>query len=247
MAVRSADLNVMVTAATKGGRSLVRDFGEIENLQVRPKGTADFHAVSRRRAAQTVHRELARARPNFGVQEAGRGGDDSRVRWIFDPLNGSQNFAHGLPHFAITIAVLRHGAISAALTYDPLRDDLYWAERGSGSYLNDRRLRVAARRDPALAVIGTNQSGGQLDGQSFATRQMGCPAMDLAFVASGRLDGYWGRDLAAWDLAAGMLLVREAGGFVTALDGADDPLAGDSILAANNPLHDALGPLIGPG
>ncbi len=254
MAVRSPNINVMVSAAFKAARRLARDFGEIENLQVSPKGTEDFVATSLRRATGVLGDELAKARPDHGMMMAGaapRGGKADE-RWIVDPINGALNFAHGIPNFALTIAVQSGAEVVAGIVYDPLRDDLFWGEKGAGAYVNDRRLRVSDRKNSAVALVGTDGDGvdaqGALEravaGRAAGLRRMGCVALDLAAVAAGRLDGYWALSPKPWDLAAGMLLVREAGGYASAFGGAGDPLSGGGVLAANDHLHAALGALL---
>jgi myo-inositol-1(or 4)-monophosphatase len=252
----SAVLNVMIKAAYRAGRSLKRDLGEIENLQVSLKGPRNFVTAADRRAEEIVREELAKARPDYGFlgEEGGaRPGADASHRWIVDPLDGTTNFLHGIPHFALSIALERNGAIVAALTFNPANDELFVAERGKGAFLNDRRIRVAARQRLAEAVVacGLPHFGrGDLAlarneiaaaQQHFAgLRRYGAATLDLAWVAAGRLDAYWERDLSPWDLAAGMLLVREAGGFVTDLDGGEAVLAKGQVAAGNDTMHREL-------
>ena len=253
---RSAILNVMIKAAYRAGRSLKRDLGEVENLQVSLKGPRNFVTAADRRAEEIVREELAKARPDYGFlgEEGGaRAGADMSHRWIVDPLDGTTNFLHGIPHFAVSIALERNGAIVAALTFNPANDELFVAERGKGAFLNDRRIRVAARKRLAEAVVacGLPHFGrGDLTlaryeiaaaQQHFAgLRRYGAATLDLAWVAAGRLDAYWERDLSPWDLAAGMLLVREAGGFITDLDGGDAVLAKGQVAAGNDTMHREL-------
>ena len=226
MAVRSPNINVMVSAAFKAARRLSRDFGEIENLQVSPKGTERFVATSREKASRVLGAELAKARPDYGMVMAGaaaRGGK-AEPRWIVDPINGAVNFAHGIPNFALTIAVQSGAEVMAGIVYDPLRDDLFWSDKGAGAYINDHRLRVSGRKDPATALVGTHGDGAEsedpleraLAGRTAGFRRMGCAALDLSAVAAGRLDGFWALSLKPWDMAAGVLLVREAGGYASA-------------------------------
>ena len=234
---RSAILNVMVGAATKAARGLKRDFGEVENLQVSRKGPADFVSAADRRAEEIIRAELEKARPGYGflMEESGetRGGDPQH-RWIVDPLDGTTNFLHGIPLFAISIALERQGKLSAGLVYNPISDELFTAERGGGAFLNDRRLRVAARSHLADAVIATGMPfmgrGDQavylkelaaLMPDVAGIRRFGAAALDLAWVAAGRFDGFWERGLSPWDVAAGLLILREAGGFATDLDGGE--------------------------
>ncbi len=254
---RSALLHVMVQAATKAGRSLTRDFGEVENLQVSRKGPADFVSNADRRAEQIVFEELQKARPTFGfLGEEGTEvrGTDGQHRWIVDPLDGTTNFLHGIPLFATAIALERAGEIVASVIYNPAMDELYTAERGGGAWLNDRkRLRVAERRHLADAVLACGINSRGTAGDALQLRQLqhinpavaglrrtGSACMDLAWVASGRLDGYWESPLMAWDIAAGLLMVREAGGFATDYAGTPSAVAAGQVVAANEHLHKAL-------
>lgn len=253
---RSALLNVMTAAAFKAGRSLSRDFGEVQNLQVSVKGPADFVTSADRKAEKIIRTELRKARPGYGLlmEESGETeGDDPQHRWIVDPLDGTTNFLHGIPMFAVSIALERQGAITAAVVYNPASDELYTAERGQGAYLNDRRLRVANRRELADCVMGTGIPHlGKADHKLFleqqrlvmrqvaGVRRMGAAALDLAFVAAGRLDGFWEQGLSAWDVAAGVLLVREAGGFVSSFAGGSDMLETGDIIAGNERIHGLL-------
>ncbi len=252
----SAILNVMIKAAYRAGRSLKRDLGEVENLQVSLKGPRNFVTAADRRAEEIVREELAKARPDYGFlgEEGGaRAGADPTHRWIVDPLDGTTNFLHGIPHFAVSIALERNGAIVAGLTFNPANDELFVAERGKGAFLNDRRIRVAARQRFAEAVVACSlphYGRGDLAlarneiaaaQQHFAgLRRYGAATLDLAWVAAGRFDAYWERDLSPWDLAAGMLLVREAGGFVSDLDGGEAVLAKGQVAAGNDTMHREL-------
>lgn len=252
MATRSAIINVMAKAAEKAARGLVRDFGEVEQLQVSRKGPADFVSAADRKAEDILRAELQRARPDFGLlmEESGETKGRDGHRWIVDPLDGTTNFLHGLPHWAISIAVEKDGEILAGCVYEPLRDELFWAERGAGAFVNHTRLRVAGRRRLEDAVIATGMPFkghgdsptflAQLDAimpQVAGVRRFGSAALDLAYVAAGRFDGFWETGLAPWDVAAGMLIVSEAGGFVTQVDGGRDPLGTGSVLAANDQMH----------
>jgi myo-inositol-1(or 4)-monophosphatase len=252
----SAILNVMTKAAYKAGRSLKRDLGEVEHLQVSLKGPRNFVTAADRRAEEIVYEELAKARPDYGFlgEEGGtRAGTDKSNRWIVDPLDGTTNFLHGIPHFAVSIALERDGAVVAALTYNPANDDLFVAERGKGAFLNDRRIRVAARKRLAEGVVACGLPhygrGDLLLGRheiaaaqnNFAgLRRFGAATLDLAWVAAGRFDAFWERDLSPWDMAAGILLVREAGGFVTDLDGGEAILTKGQIAAGNDTMHREL-------
>jgi myo-inositol-1(or 4)-monophosphatase len=253
MALRSPILNVMTNAALKAARGLVRDFGEVEQLQVSIKGPGDFVSTADLKAERTLKTELGRARPGYGMlfEESGsEPGDDTRHRWIVDPLDGTTNFLHGIPHFAISIALERDGEIVAGVVYDPLRDEMYMAEKGLGAFVNDRRLRVSARRQLAEAVVGTGMPlAGRGDRAGYlatlatvmnatsGVRRMGAAALDLAYVAAGRYDGFWEFGLSPWDIAAGLLLVREAGGYVSDLSGGQTMMASGDVLAANDHLH----------
>jgi myo-inositol-1(or 4)-monophosphatase len=260
MAVRSPTINVMTAAALKAARGLLRDFGEVEQLQVSVKGPADFVSTADLKAERTLRQELGKTRPGFGflMEESGESaGTDPRHRWIVDPLDGTKNFLHGIPHWAISIALERDGEIIAGVIYEPTRDEMYWAEKGAGAYLNGRRLRVSARRGLADALIGTGipfrERGdhkrylatlGAVMGATAGVRRPGAAALDLAYVAAGRYDGFWEYGLSAWDIAAGIVLVREAGGYVSDLSGGHDMMKTGDILAANDHLHLPLGSLI---
>ena len=250
---RTALLNVMVRAVLKAGRGLARDFGEVENLQVSLKGPGDFVSAADHRADQTLVKELKQARPGYGFVTEESGvieGDDKTHRWIIDPLDGTTNFLHGIPLFAISLGLERDGDIVAGVIYNPILNELYVAERGSGAFLNDRRLRVAARRELADAVITTGMPnlGKENHGRAVAelsvmmratsgVRRTGSAAMDLAWTASGRFDGYWQHGLSNWDIAAGVMVVREAGGIVTDADGGHTMLTSGSIVAGNEAIH----------
>jgi len=252
----TALVKVMIGAARKAGRALARDFGEVAELQVSKKGAADYVSAADLKAEQTIFEELLRARPGYGFLGEERGlveGTDKTHTWIVDPLDGTTNFLHAMPHFAVNIALQRDGQIVAGVTYNPANADLFWTERGRGAFLNDRRLRVAARTRFEEAVIATGipfmghgQHGRflkelhQIAQRVSGVRRFGAAALDLAWVAAGRFDGYWERDLNAWDIAAGMLLVTEAGGRVTDADGGEDPLAAGSICAGNADIHRQL-------
>jgi len=255
--LHSAVLNVMIKAAHRAGRTLKRDLGEVEHLQVSLKGPRNFVTAADRKAEATVREELAKARPDYGFlgEEGGAHvGADKTHRWIVDPLDGTTNFLHGIPHFAVSIALERSGAVVAGVVYNPANEELFVAERGKGAYLNDRRIRVAARERLADAVVACGLPhygrGGDLvlaryeiaaAQQAFAgLRRYGAAALDLAWIACGRLDAYWERDLAPWDMAAGALLVREAGGFVSDCDGKGDIFAKGQVVAGNDTMHRAL-------
>ncbi|HEY2136500.1 MAG TPA: inositol monophosphatase family protein [Xanthobacteraceae bacterium] len=258
--LRSALLNVMIAAARKAARSLKRDFGEVEHLQVSLKGPANFVTAADQRAEEILRAELAKARPGYGFlgEEGGRQeGADKTHCWIVDPLDGTTNFLHSIPQFAISIALEREGTIVAGVIYNPANEELFVAERGKGAFLNDKRLRVAARRRLAEAVVACGLPHlGRGDLAQFRTefaavqdkvaglRRFGAAALDLAWVAAGRLDGYWERNLSPWDMAAGIIMVREAGGYVSDLDGGEDIFGKAEILAGNEIMQRELLALI---
>ena len=263
MPVRPPAVNVMANAALKAARGLLRDFGEVEQLQVSVKGPGEFVSTADLRAERTLKSELSRARPGYGLlfEEGGESpGSDPRHRWIVDPLDGTTNFLHGIPHFAISIALERDGDVIAGIVYEPTRDEMFWAEKGAGAYVNDRRLRVSGRRRLDEAVIGTGiPFRGRGDHAAYlptlarvmaatsGVRRFGAAALDLAYVAAGRLDGFWEFGLFPWDIAAGLLLVREAGGFVSDLAGGHAMMASGDVLAANAHLHLPLAAMIREG
>jgi myo-inositol-1(or 4)-monophosphatase len=261
MASHSGLLTIMDRAARKAGGKLRRDFNEVQHLQVSRKGPADFVSKADRQAERTLYEELSHARPGWGflLEEAGEiEGDPTKPRWIIDPLDGTSNFLHGLPHFAISIAVeepLANGKreVTSGLVYQPLTDESFWAEKGRGAWLQDKRLRVSARRDMSEALIATgipflghgdfaqwSRIFGAVAPEVAGIRRFGSAALDLAWVAAGRFDGYWEADLAPWDVAAGMLLVREAGGFVTDFRGGDKMIERSEFLAGNDATHSKL-------
>jgi myo-inositol-1(or 4)-monophosphatase len=251
--LHSALLNVMVKAARQAARGLKRDFGEVEKLQVSLKGPANFVTAADRKAEEVLREELAKARPGYGFigEESGRHeGSDATHLWIVDPLDGTTNFLHGIPQFAISVALEREGAIVAGLVYNPATDEMFLAERGKGAFLNDTRLRVAGRRRLADSVISCGlphlgRGDLELNHREMAAvqekvaglRRFGSAALDLAWIAAGRFDGYWERGLSPWDMAAGILLVREAGGYVTDLQGKETMLTSGDIIAGNETIH----------
>ena len=247
----------MIEAVRKTARGLTRDFGEVEELQVSRKGAADFVSAADLKAEQTLFEELTRVRPGYGFLGEERGeipGTDKTHRWIVDPLDGTTNFLHAIPHFAINVALERDGLVVAGVTYNPVTHDMFWAERGRGAYLNDKRLRVSARSRLDEAIIATGipflghgqharflKELHQIGQKVAGVRRFGSASLDLAWVAAGRFDAYWERDLGAWDVGAGILLVAEAGGMVTDADGGDQMLTVGSICAGNATLH---GPIL---
>jgi myo-inositol-1(or 4)-monophosphatase len=260
MATRSALINVMHKAATAASKSILRDFGEVENLQVSRKGPADFVSQADINAENVVKSELQKARPDWGfvMEESGLvdGSKPDAPVWIVDPLDGTTNFLHGIPHFAISIAVKSKDKITAALVFDPMRHEYFFAEAGQGAFVNDRRLRVSGRRHLADSLLATGipflgqgdaaahaQFGQELKkimAVSAGVRRFGSAALDLAYVAAGRYDGFWERGLNSWDIAAGILLVREAGGFVSDFASRDRVLESGNVVAANPSIHAEL-------
>ncbi|MEM7424485.1 MAG: inositol monophosphatase family protein [Pseudomonadota bacterium] len=253
---RSALLNVMVSAVRKAARGLVRDFGEVEALQVSRKGPGDFVTAADRKAEQVLMRELEHVRPGYSflTEETGTvDGRDKSHRWIIDPIDGTTNFIHGIPAFCVSLALEREGTLVAGVVYNPITDELYVGERGAGAYLNDRRLRVAARRDLTDAVVACGiPHNGRPDHPQFirelarvqarvaGVRRSGSAALDLAWVAAGRFDAYWERDIEPWDMAAGIVLVREAGGMVGDIDNKPDPMKTGHVLVANEDIYRAM-------
>lgn len=249
----SALMNVMVAAARKAGRSLARDFGEVEQLQVSLKGPANFVSAADTRAEEILHTELTRARPGYGLLMEERGeieGADRTHRWIVDPLDGTTNFLHGIPHFAISIALEREGKIVAGLIYNPANDEIFSAERGKGAFLNSRRIRVAARKRlaEAIACCALPHHGrgdlalfrremAAIQDKVAGLRRFGAAALDLAYVAAGRFDVYWERGLSPWDFAAGVAIVREAGGFITDLADNERTMEPGDVIAGNETMH----------
>ena len=255
MTTPSALLQVMIDAARKAGRRLARDFGEVSELQVSKKGPADFVSQADLKAEEILRQELGKARPGYGFlgEEGGLDeGTDKTHRWIVDPLDGTTNFLHAIPHFAVNIALERDGVgVIAGLTYNPIANEMFWAEKGKGAFLNsEKRLRVSARRrlDESLIATGIPFAGKpghgvflkelhQISQRVSGVRRFGSAALDLAWVAAGRYDGYWERGLKPWDTAAGWLIVLESGGMVTAADGAAFTLEDGTVLAATPDLH----------
>ena len=267
MAAISGLIRVMERAARKAGSRLRRDFGEVEHLQVSRKGPSDFVSKADEAAERTIYDELRTARPDWGflLEEAGEiAGDPTKPRWIVDPLDGTSNFIHGIPHFAISIAVQEPkadgsgwGDVVAGVVYQPLTDETFWAEKNRGAWLQNARLRVSVRSKLSEALIATGvpyHGHGDFDEwtriftevgpQVAGIRRFGSAALDLAWVAAGRYDGFWESDLAPWDTAAGCLLVREAGGFVSDYRGRSLPICDKQVIAGNDPLHSRLHKLV---
>ncbi len=273
MALRlSAHMTVMQNAAQKASKRLLRDFNEVEQLQVSVKGPSDFVSQADLRAEATLREELAKARPGYGflMEESGASGSANWAwRWVVDPLDGTTNFLHGMPHWCISVALERRlpdggSEIAAAMIYNPAADEMFWAERGGGAFLNERRLRVSARRELKDAVFATGipfaavapqhrlafaRTLGVLMPQVAGIRRFGAAALDMAWVAAGRFDGYWELGLKPWDMAAGLLIVREAGGSVTTPAGAESVLVegGNDVVCGNPHLHAKLLQVVADG
>jgi len=261
--VGSANLNIMIKAARKAGRALAKDFREVENLQVSTKGAGDFVSKADLTAEKILKEELLGARPTYGwlAEEGGEiEGDDPTRRWIVDPLDGTTNFLHGLPHWAVSIALEHKGQIVAGAIYDASRDELFFAEKGAGAWMNETRLRVSGRNKMIESLFSTGlpfagradlpdtlKDLGRLLPVCSGVRRYGAAALDLAYVAAGRYDGFWERKLQIWDLAAGIIIVREAGGLVEGMDANDNPLETGGIIAANEPLFDGFAKIIRQG
>ncbi|MFC6688718.1 inositol monophosphatase family protein [Jhaorihella thermophila] len=258
--VGSANLNIMIKAARKAGRSLVKDFREVENLQASMKGAGDFVSRADLAAEAILKEELLEARPSYGwlAEEGGEiAGKDPTRRWIVDPLDGTTNFLHGLPHWAISIALEHKGQIVAGVIYDPAKDEMFYAEKGEGAWMNQTRLRVSARGRMIESIFATGLPyGGRADLpdtlQDLArllpvcagVRRWGAAALDMAYVAAGRYDGFWERRLNAWDLAAGIVILREAGGLIEPLDPEGDILADGEVICANEPIFSQFAKVI---
>ncbi|MDJ1158263.1 inositol monophosphatase family protein [Chelatococcus sp. SYSU_G07232] len=251
--IRSPLITVMTDAVMKAARTLKRDFGEVSALQVAVKGPGDFVSAADRKAEAALREALEKARPGYGfvMEESGNvDGTDTTHRWHIDPLDGTTNFLHGIPHFAISVGLERDGQFVAGIVYDPIKDELFAAEKGKGAYLNNRRIRVAARRSLHEAVIGCGiphlgkpghprfiRELAAMSVRTAGVRRMGAAALDLAYVACGRLDGFWERDLNSWDVGAGIVLIREAGGFISDADGGADAVGKGTIACGNEAIH----------
>lgn len=260
--LHSALINVMVKAARRAGRSLSRDLGEVENLQVSLKGPANFVSAADKRAEEMLYSDLSKARLGYGFigEEGGtREGADKTHTWIVDPLDGTTNFLHGIPQFAISIGLQREGTMIAGVIYNPATDDLFIAERGKGAFLNDTRLRVAARKQLHDCVIAcglphigrgdlplSRDEMTALQPRVAGLRRFGAASLDLAYVAAGRLDGYWERNLKPWDIAAGLIMIREAGGVVSDIQTSGDPLVTGDVVCGNETIHAELTKILRP-
>ena len=255
MRLSSPNINVMVKACRKAAKILIRDFGEVEKLQVSLKGPGDFVTVSDKRVEKILIDELQRARPNYSIlsEEIGLIKKDEEFKWIIDPIDGTANFLHGIPHFGISIGLEHNKEIICGIIYDPIKNEMFFAEKGNGSYLNDQRMRVSARSKLMDCIIFTggpsfksNDEDKKLslkEYEKFSSkvgtplRKMGSASLDMAYVAAGRCDGLWQRNLNYWDIAAGIILVKEAGGFVTDFVGENDYIQNKTILVTNSKIN----------
>ncbi len=260
MSQASANLNIMIKAARKAARGLIRDFNEVENLQVSSKGPGDFVSKADRKAEEIIKTELTEARPTYGYlgEETGETkGEDPTRRWIVDPLDGTTNYLHGMPHWAVSIALEHKGKIVAAVIYDPVKDEMFTSEKGQGAWLNDRRIRVSARRDLIEMVFSTGvpfannpdlpqvlQQIARISPHCAGLRRWGAASLDLAYVAAGRFDGFWELGLKPWDMAAGLLLATEAGALVEAWDESEDILSAPGLIVANEPVFERFAGII---
>ena len=256
----SANLNVMIKTARKVARALLKDFAEVEQLQVSSKGPGDFVSRADREAERAIRAALTEARPSYGFlgeEDGETEGEDPTRRWIVDPLDGTTNFLHGLPHWSISIALEHKGQIVAGVVYDPVKDEMFHAEKGGGAWLNDKRLRVSGRTRLVDCMFATGvpfaarpglpetlQDLARLMPACAGVRRMGSAALDLAYVAAGRVDGYWERGIQPWDMAAGLLIVTEAGGFTGAIREGQTPMASGSVIAANAEIFDRFAAVI---
>ena len=259
LAIHTPLMNVMISAVEKASYRLRRDFGEIEKLQVSQKGPGDFVSVADKRTEKTLYDALKKARPKFGflMEESGEvKGEDTNHRWVIDPLDGTNNFLHGIPHFCISIALQRQHEILAGVTYDLIKSELFYAEKGQGAFMNNQRLRISARKKLDQSLIGTGGASIKRNSQEYydqhqkisphvaCMRQTGSAALDLAYVAAGRFDGFFDAHLKPWDLAAGIVLIKEAGGYVTDYEAQDHMMTKGEILAATVALYDPLKKLL---
>ena len=253
MKLSSANINVIVKACRKASKILIRDYGEIENLQVSLKGPGDFVTASDKKVEQILIDELIKARPNYSIlsEEIGEIKNDGEFRWIIDPIDGTANFLHGIPHFAISIGLEHNGEIICGIIYDPIKDEMFLAEKGNGAYLNNQRIRVSSRSKLKNCIIFTggpkhdakNKELSLKEYKNFSQkvllpiRKLGSAALDMAYVATGRCDGFWHRNLNYWDIAAGIVLVKESGGYVTDFKGDNDYIVNKTILVTNGKIN----------
>jgi len=256
MKLNSANINVMIKACRKASKRLIRDFGEIENLQVSIKGPGDFVTASDKKVEKILIEELQKARPNYSIlsEEVGKIDNDESFKWIIDPIDGTANFLHGIPHFAISVGLENEGEIICGIIYDPIKDEMFVAEKGNGSYLNNQRIRVSSRSKLKDCIIFTGGPKKESQDRELALkeynnfsskvlipiRKLGSAALDMAYVAAGRCDGFWQRNLNYWDIAAGIIILKESGGFVTDFKGENKYLENKTILAANSKIKNEM-------
>ena len=256
MKLTSANINVMVKACRKASKIIIRDFGEIENLQVSLKGPGDFVTNCDKKVEKILIEELQKARPSYSIlsEEIGKITNDESFKWIIDPIDGTANFLHGIPHFAISIGLEHNKEIICGIIYDPIKDEMFTAEKGNGSYLNNQRMRVSSRSQLKDCIIFTggpkhdskNKEISLKDYNNFSSkllvpiRKLGSASLDMAYVAAGRCDGFWQRDLNYWDIAAGIVLVKEAGGFVTDFCGENQYIQNKTILVTNSKINQEM-------
>ena len=256
MKLTSANINVLVKAARKAAKTLIRDFGEIEKLQVSVKGPGDFVTMSDKKVEKILIDELQKARPDYSIlsEEVGFIKKDEEFKWIIDPIDGTANFLHGIPHFAISIGLEHNKEIICGIIYDPIKDEMFVAEKGNGSYLNNQRMRVSSRSKLKDCIIFTggpkhdskNKDASLKEYNNFSSkilvpiRKLGSAALDMAYVAAGRCDGFWQRNLNYWDIAAGIIIVKEAGGFVTDFYGENQYIENKTILVTNSKINQEM-------
>ena len=256
MRLSSANINVMIKACRKASKTLIRDFGEIENLQVSLKGPGDFVTASDKKVEKILIEELQKARPNYSIlsEEIGQIDNDESFRWIIDPIDGTANFLHGIPHFAISIGLEHDNEIICGIIYDPIKDEMFVAEKGNGAYLNNQRMRVSSRSKLKDCIIFTGGPKRESKDRELALkeynnfsskvlipiRKLGSASLDMAYVAAGRCDGFWQRNLNYWDIAAGIILVKESGGFITDFKGEKEYIQNKTILATNSKINNEM-------
>ena len=256
MKLTSANINIMVKACRKAAKVLIRDFGEIENLQVSLKGPGDYVTASDKKVEKILIEELQKARPNYSIlsEEAGQIKNDESFRWVIDPIDGTSNFLHGIPHFGISVGLEHNKEIICGIVYDPIKDEMFTAEKGNGSYINNQRMRVSVRpklKDCIIFSGGPRYKSEQKElifeeykkfssKVNIAIRKLGSASLVMAYVAAGRCDGFWQRDLNYWDIAAGIILVKEAGGFVSDFNGGDQYIKNKNILVTNSKISEEM-------
>ena len=254
----SANINVLVKTCRKASKNLIRDFGEIEKLQVSLKGPGDFVSAADKKVEEIVIEELRKARPSYSVlsEEIGEIKNDKEFKWIIDPIDGTANFLHGIPHFCISIGLEQNNEIICGIIFDPIKDEMFLAEKGQGAYLNNQRMRVSSRSQlknsiiftggPSFESTNVDKDLSLLEYKKFSSlvaipiRKMGSAALDIAYVAAGRCDGFWQRNLHYWDIAAGIILTKEAGGYITDFEGGDKYVKNKTLLATNSRISEEM-------